>query len=525
MGTMFQMPRAKRMEGRGVLGQTKTGKLNPVMAIPVQGSEFGMIKQSITIELDPIMGRLLTPIYARLTSVFVPTQDMHALKFAGANTAGVTEMVRQELLTGAVMFDLEPENEITKRCEVIGGRIAGVAKVNEDVRLAHNCAVNFLRRRLYDKAAQITKNNFAVTPALLSSTALQRMRGVLDPDDHINGKVPLNIANMKLPIEGLGAQTGAARGGAATVQETGEATTTAFPNAQFVNQAGSSLVYKQTATGTVAPDIWADFTGGNATMSLPQLYAAQKMDELTGIFRGMIEADPVNGEKNILRLVYGMQLDDDRNPFVLAEREVQIAGNVVNAMDTAGVTNETRRSDVIGKIEFAVPVPRTELGGIVITFLEVKPDETIAAQPHPIFTKPFTATNYAAQELDLDPVPVTMRQLSYSVAVGDETTVAMYTGAREVERVYSHYGISRMLDGSTLTGKSVMWNYAIPLSVTPTNILYPDAFAQPIFAFPNSEVVTYYLESDYSFETPTIFGPSPVETITALATYDLFDEV
>ena len=532
--TMFQQQRAQRSEGRGYLGNMKCGRLTPVMAVPVEPSEFGVLNQTIRVELDPVIGRLVTPIFARLTAVFVPTQAIHALKNAPANTAGLTEIMRQELLTLAPMFVLEADGEIAKRCEVIPVMIGGVAKTSERTRLSHAAAVNALRQRLYDKASLVDKTLATITPALLSSTALQRMRGVLDPDDHINGKVPLTLASMNIPVDGIytyGSTVVEAAGTAVRGTQASFDGTTTVAGGALVTEASADtgaagMRVKVTGnTTTSRPDVWARFTGGAASMSLEQLYSAQKMDELTGIFRQILEDDPINGEKQILRLCYGFNLDEDRNPVVLAQREVQIAGDIVAATDTAGVSNETRRTDLGGELGFSVVVPKTEMGGMVITFLEVKPDEVMTSQPHPILSEPFVARNYAAAEMDLLPVPVLMRQLDSAVSLGNETVVAMYTGAEEIKRRYNHYGLSRNVNPTTLGNKSVMWNFPIPLSVTPENILYPAVFDAPIFAFPTSEIVTYFIESVPSFATPIIFGPSPVETIAALTTNDLFDEV
>ncbi len=515
----YQEGRATRREAPVYVGRTKTCKLNPVMCVPVRPSEAGMVGQSITMELDPIAGRMITPLWAEFISVFVPVQAIDALKDPAAAYAGMTEVLRTKLLTGAPLFNLETEGEITKRCQVNPVSIAGVKKTNEIVRIAHNVAVNFLRRRLYEKAAQILHSNTAVTPALLSSTVLQRFNGVLDPDDHINGKVSLSLPTMNLPVKNLHV---AQNSGAFTEKPVGD---TGLLGTAVASTTRAMHAKESATAGTVDP-IYALFSGAAAGgVSLDDFYNAEKMDQFTRIMRKMVDDDPEYGEENVLRWAHGLDLANDKVPFVIAERRQMFGRDIVPAMDTAGVTAETMRSDLTLTMAFQVPVPKTELGGVIITFIQVKPDETVLRQPHPILSEPWGIDNFLSDELMLDPQPVTMRQLFSDVAAGSEATVAFYTGLNELKRYYSCYGLSPALDPLTVEHKTAVWTYPIPLSVTPDNILYPDAVLQYPFADQNAEVVTFTVVNNVNLVSPMIFGPTPVETLALIAGQDLFNEV
>lgn len=172
------------------------------MAAAIKGNEGGMLSQSVTFELDPIAGRMVTPITGEIVSVVVPVQAIDAIKDPEAAYAGMTEVIREKILSGQPLFGLENETEISKRCGVNPRSIGGVKKVNEMVRLAHNAAVNYLRMRKYVKASVLLHSSTAITPAILSSTVLERLNGVLDPDDHINGAVQLDIPNVNMPVLG-----------------------------------------------------------------------------------------------------------------------------------------------------------------------------------------------------------------------------------------------------------------------------------------------------------------------------------
>lgn len=527
----YQTPRTQRRESRTPAGRFRGGKLAPVMAVAVRGSEGGMLSQTATIELDPIAGRLLTAVYAEMISVFVPVPAIDLIKDPAAAYAGMAEVIRQKLLTGNPLFGLETEGEISKRCDVEPRSIGGVKKVNEMVRLAHNAAVNHLRLRIYHKATQLAHTNTAVTPALLSSTVLDRFNGVLDPDDRINGQVQLNIPDMILPLSGFG-MAGTVSGtdpaavavrGATSAQDW----TTATGNTVQTSSVSSGLRVKMTGSGTTArPDVFAALNGATAgNISLIDFFNAETMDRLTRTMGEIIEADPVLGEENVLRWAHGLSVETGKNPFVIHEQRQQFGRTIVPAMDSAGVAADTMRSDMMLQMNFTVPVPKTELGGIIITFLTVKPEETLATQPHPILSDNWGLDNFVADELALDPVPVTFRELDSGVAAGSEATVAFYTGLNALKQNYVRWGFNRHLNPTTVAAKSAIWQLQVPLSVTPDSVIYPDDISHYPFADQNAEVAQYTISSTLSLATPMILGPSPVETLPIINSKDIFEVI
>ena len=164
--------------------------------------------------------------------------------------------------------------------------------------------------------------------------------------------------------------------------------------------------------------------------------------------------------------------------------------------------------------------------GVAYTFVSVKPEEVIAHQPHPVLTEPWEIDNVAAQELAIHPVPVTMRQLDTYVAPEDEDRVAFWVGPQHFRRSYENYGYNRGVDETTVDHKSSMWRYAIPLSVTPGSVVYPDDIDHFPFALngPDDPAVHYSCMSSVSIASPTILGPSPIEELDILDSEDVFQE-
>lgn len=520
----FQGTRNTRREARTLVGRFRGGKLVPGMAVAVRGNEGGMLSQKVTLELDPIAGRMITPITGEMIAVFVPVQAIDAIKDPAAAYAGMTEVIREKLLTGNPLFGLETEGEISKRCGVNPRSVGGVKKVNEMVRLAHNAAVNFLRQKKYHKATTILHGNTALTPAIISQTVLERLNGVLDPDDRINGTVQLDIPNIDLDVMGIGWGTAMNASAAAATIRQSDGTTSAVTGKRASQGTATNDTVWVKDDGTGFPDVVAKLIGASAGgVSLTDFYNAEKMDRLTRTMREIVDENPEYGEEMVLRWAHGLSVDSGKVPFVLAERRSFFGRNIVPAMDSAGVAAETMRSDMALELSFSVPVPRTELGGIIITFFCLKPDETLSGQPHPFLSDVWGMDNFVADELALDPVPVTIRELDADCLSGQEATVALYVGHNGLKQTYVDYGLNRHLDPLTVENKTALWQIKIPMSVTPDTILYPDTLSHYPFANQAAEVCTYTITSQAVVQTPIIFGPTPVEELAVITTETLFE--
>jgi hypothetical protein len=452
----------------------------------------------------------------------VPVQAIDYIKDPTAAYAGMTEVIRQKLLAGTPLFGLENETEISKRLGVVPRRIADVLKVSEAARLAHNAAVNFLRQRRYVYASQILHSSTAITPAIIAQTVLDRMNGVLDPENRVNGAVQLSLANVSLPVKGIGKQSLTKTTADDIAYETG-GTSRTYDNYLAMSQgtAGHQGLLETDAAGY--PMVFADGSGITAGgVSLTDFYNAEKQDRLIRYMRSVIDANPELGEEQVVRWASEMQLETDRIPFVVAERSTIVSQDYAEAVDGTSLLADVARSKLMAQIGFDAVIPKTELGGIVITFVSVKPDEVLDAQPHPILSDNWGLINHIADELKIDPVPVTMRELDADVATVNETTVAMYTGYNQLKRLYINYGLNRHLDPLTIEDKTALWQYAIPPSVTPENILYPDSLDHAPFADTLAEVARYQVMSTAAITTPLRFGPTPLEEVAIVETEELF---
>ncbi|WP_334193565.1 hypothetical protein [Pararhodobacter sp.] len=513
-----------RFDTRAQFDTFKLGKLVPVHAEKLETGESGVLSQNIRLELAPIPGRLITPIHAEVHVVYVPAQAIDAVHDPEADYVGVTEVMKQRYMTENPLYDLEEEGEISMRCDVEPTPIGGDLMVCPSVRYAYIAAVNRLRLGLYNKATLLDNTVTSIVPALLSSTILQRLDGVLDPDDRINGQIAFDLPEANLRIKGIGAAAGAANSTSVAVTETGGGAQT-YAAARWLGTTSPNNLFAEMEAGTNVPKIFAEFAGVQSEgISFTDFYAAQSKDRFVRMMDEMIKANPEYGEEMVLRAVHGLTVDTGKTPMVLHHEKRTFGGGVAKATDKVGIQNDTMRSDALVDLSYTIPIPRTELGGVVITLVTVKPDEVIPNQPHPLMAREWVARNFVADELQLDPVPVTKRMLDNNILSVEENDVAFYTGLNALARNYQSYGISRRLDPELISNKMLIYQLRIPMSVTPDNINYPEDFQQHIFADPTAEVVACFKQSAFRGTTPIVFGPTPRETVEIIDAEDIFEE-
>lgn len=501
--------------------RVKLGKLAGVMAYPFLAGESGIINQTVAIELNKIMGELESNIWAKVTSVYVPVQAVDALLNDADPNSGITEILRRKVMDGTPLFTLENEGEITKRLNINPKPIGGNKRVSSVARIAYNVAVNHLRRRRYIYADVLTAANAVVTPAIINETVLDKYNAALDPDEHINGNVSLRLSDTDAPLKGI-YQTDNSVVAAATPSFNSTA------QGLEVGHSGNRVGFKRKAGNPAGTslDIWADLSEVAAEgISLVDLYNAQNRDKLVRRMREIADANPEDGEDAILRWVYGLSTDTGQHPFVVYEERKSLVDMRQNAVDGAGMVDDIRTAHVLGAFQANIVVPRTELGGVVITLVQVTPDEYIDQMPHPILTDDWSVANRASAAMKMDPEIVIAREMYADVSTpAGETLPLFYTGHNERKRNYVDYGFSRQVDPSTVENKTVMWQYAIPAGVTPSNILYPETFVQYPFADQNAENALVRVKSTVSVATNMFFGPSPVETVAIVDDENIFDE-
>lgn len=525
------------------VGSFRGGKLRPVSAVMFRAGESGVVEHRTSMELLPIAGRLLTPVTARLTAVFVPLAAVDALMRDGTVGAGNVEILREQAIAGESLVTDELPSPVTEALGIVPRTVAGQKRVSAIARIAHNVAVNHLRERVYKYANLLDRTGTGITPSIINRNAVQRYDGALDPDEHINGQFSADMSNIKLPIRDVNGY-GSAFVRAAT-DNTNRGTQkfkVGHSNANAVNaeMVGTNATGRPTTKiGGNYGDSWLDLgsshyadlsalyagdgPGAKADISLVEFYNAQTADRFARMFRDIADQSPMEREEAVLRWVHDLGHQQDRYPFIVAEREATFGMQYNRATDGVGMLSDVTASNFVATLGFTVPVPRSELGGVLMIFAEVRPDEQLSGVPDPDFAYPFEIINQVAEDFKLDPQPVQMRELSETVPAGQESTVAFYTGRNALKRNHIQYGLDRLSDPETVANRSSMWVYNIPASITPTNIIYPENLPHYPWVGQNADVAVYDERTTATITTAMYFGPNPIERVEAIDDFDLFD--
>jgi hypothetical protein len=521
MVTKYQKPKTTRRRVRNPISTFRGGVNVPVDFVKFRPAEGGLVRFSVRNKLMPIGGNLLTEVRGEVISVFVPTQAIHALKHPAESMAGSTEFIRQELEDGTPLFDLEAEGAISKKARINPMSIGGTKKVCESLRLAYLAANNLLRQSMYVKATLVTSSETAILPALISQTALQRMNGVLDPEDRVDGMVDFNgsvtiggdaTLNANISLNDSRSYTGqTTRNAAGSTTTSGEHTSLGVMN--DTSGAWDNTIDVSGLTGAIA--------GGG--ISLKDFYLAENMDKLTRAMRQIVDANPEHGEEMVTRWAHGLSVEGGKMPRVVYRKEFTFGGQVKEAMDGANL--EKYDTNLQGGLDVSLPVPATELGGVLVTMVAVKPDEVMLSRPDPDFTDEWTLNNFVADEQKKwDPQPVTVRQMYSDCLQADETNIAFYEGLNHHKKTFIDYGFSRDIDTNEVANKSAVWQVEIPVSVTPDNVLYPTNLDHYPFRDSAGDVVHCNVMSNATIATNMIFGATPVEELAQIETDNIFED-
>lgn len=491
VASTFNVERRLRPWGVSHFGGMEAAKFHPLAICKFDPDEGGTVQSVLDLMLAPVDGHMRSNAYAEVIQVFVPYQAMEVLERDDLLDAGVTEMTRRRLMEGTVI-PLENEGTITQAAYVHPKKIGGVKKVDRTARLAYLAAVNHLRRMAYYDAAQVTKSETAILPALLTANVLERFDGVLDPERQIDGAINLT---GDLPLRGY-VRTGDGQGAVTAVAPDG-------------TNLGSQAVSQVAIVDGQSDQLLSSLEGvGNIT--LRDMIQSKLLDGIVRKFAQHIKDDPLHGEEAVARAIYGLSVDYDDDCQVMYRMVHEL--KPAHSRPTDGASMNDVQANYALNSRFATLVPKSELGGQLVTLVAVKPMETMTEQPDPHQTKTWALINRVHDELELEEQLVTRADLESDVAAIDEDTPAFWVGHNRLKHGYMTSG-PNVQQTNLVEQKSSMWLYPVPSSVTPENVSYPASISMYPFANWNGSHVEYTFEQRATISTPLNKGPNPVEKI------------
>ncbi len=485
-------------------GGMKAVQAHPLAICRFRPDEGGTVSTSLSIKLAPVSGYCRSKAYVDVFQIFAPYQGIEKLELDTQDDAGVTEMTRRRLMAGEGI-GLEVEGEITRAANNHPKSIAGQKKLTKTARLAYIASVNHLRSSVYHGATLLDKTVTSIQPAVLKANVLERFNGVLDPERHVDGAINLT---GELPVKGMGLPVdwGAPDSGVVS-KETGGKTVT-YPH-------GFDAQTVRVKTGTAGVPIITVDLDGTSEITLRDMVKSQKVDALVRNFAQMIQDDPVNGEELVERALYGLSVDYDDNCQVLYRQTYPLSAMHQRPMDGPSSNDVSAHYEL--NTGFGTVVPRSELGGQLVTIAVVRPVERLAKQPDPAQTESWGLVNRIHDETELEEVLLKRADLETDILAEDEDTDAFWVGHNSIKHDYATEGPNEQ-QTATVEMKSTMWAYDVPTSVTPENVNYPDAGVD-MYTFHNwnGSHAEYTISQEAMISTSLAKGPNPVERIQLFA--------
>lgn len=498
-----------------------TGGFGPAEYVPLSmvffdGNEGGTVTVDNTFTLAPVNGHMRSPVEMEVVQMFVPFEAIDKVLNPDDPRAGETETARLRLEAdqGPV---LEDEHAISKAAHIHPVVTAQGLRVSQEIRAAYVAAVNALAKEVYYDAAEwLWDGSFA--PSLLSSTALQRMRGVNDPETLIDGAI--NLAG-NVPVKGIGVSEWSSNRGnpqATQVRETGEASATTMTawrdvKGETLTDPEGQIYVAQDPNNLGFPEIYADLSGASE-LTLRDLMQSQKLDKVIRDLAVFRQRDPINGEERVARAIMNLSMEVADQPIKLYHKRHMIVPRAERPMD--GPSMSEIRSEMGLSHKIASMVPTTELGGVLITFAAAKPIEVFAKQPHPYFSQPRKLKNAIHQLTDFDEELLTRGQLEQA-PLANVDDPAMWVGKNQLYFDYRTAGANEAMTVEQQY-RSIMWTIEIPAAVSPDNVWYPPMTGDDLYPFAdwNGPLVDYTVNTKADIATWLPKGPTPIERLQIL---------
>ncbi|KIV61445.1 hypothetical protein SZ54_4717 [Rhizobium sp. UR51a] len=201
----------------------------------------------------------------------------------------------------------------------------------------------------------------------------------------IDGEVPLNVVDSKMPVKGLRVGSNGGPGvlaGRDSMNDTTPVNGWAVKDAN--NPTGAALTHaiiqSQAAPGGgFMPDVWAELQQNGITVSLSNIEMARK----TQAFAKLRQQYNMHDDHIINLLMDAISIPDQafKQPMLLADRKT-IFGMSKRYASDAGNLTESVVNGMTG-LDMSIQLPRINTGGIIMVVAEITPDQLFERQEDP----------------------------------------------------------------------------------------------------------------------------------------------
>lgn len=201
----------------------------------------------------------------------------------------------------------------------------------------------------------------------------------------IDGEVPLNVVNSKMPVRGMSVTnpgaTQAQYGLDAAGNPMGGVPGWRVRDLFGANQEGTThLVIKAAGAGAdQLPDVWAELQDNGITVSLSNIELARKTQAFAKLRQQYNQHD--DWIINLLMDAISIPEQAFKQPMLLADKQT-IFGQSKRYASDAGNLTESVVNGMTG-LDMSIQLPRVGVGGVIMVVAEVTPDQLFERQEDP----------------------------------------------------------------------------------------------------------------------------------------------
>lgn len=514
--------RTKRMSRGRIITSGDAGKILPVKADPVLREEGFSGNINVGVEMMETSEKPLNAIVAKACTYFVPylafdqfngsidELNRSYMKEDGIGGSVIDFFEKNKYWNGsAIVTDSTPTDMDTGdngRSSFYGtmGIHHGVADMNNSFVQAYNAIVNYRRRARSASLAERNEFDHNLAEAFWPNEGNSHIMPDFD-QKLIDGEVSLNALTFKAPI----------RTKAHVSLGTGANIPADYNTTPGNTDLGSTTMPDGTSTSShyELNQIWAELTaGGTATMSLADIEQARKTAAFAKIRSSY---DGIEDDYIIDMLMQGISVPDEvlKQPMLLGSSSGMFAFNQRFATDSGNLDDTATNGFV--NLGYRVRAPRTTIGGIVMTTVEIAP-ERIWERKKDYFLYT-TDTDKLPQALrdTLDPEAVSVVQKNHlDVAHSTPDATLGYAPLNhEWNRNQIHVGgkFLRPTDDAYTEVRSRIWTNETSDPSLSTDMYLCTNLHKKIFSDQVSDSFEITAMSDLAIDTNTVFGDRLLE--------------
>lgn len=411
----ISVPRTLRMQSLYGMTSLPAGRMVPIaMAGLLREDAVRSGRLTLSFEHTELAEVLMNKINVQVQAYFVPMLAMP--RFNGSIDAlnrayeGLPPLPGQPVVPFIETMAM-PAHGAADVFKYLGLHAAPGRTVNNSVLQTYNLIWNYKAKNRSPKLTQRLMNDASLAPAFWLHDQFAHMVPNFDAAT-IDGKVPLNVVDAKMPIRGLGISPGTAGSHANyLVHETGVGSRNVdgwlvkgYDGATTSGQA--ALVVEGTNNlGTLMTNVFAELQQNGIAVSLANIELARKTQafaELRKMFSGHSDDYVID------HLMNGIRIDDQylKDPILVASARTFFGQSKRFATDAANLS--VAAVDGMTQLQMNIRVPQMNTGGVLMVVAEITPDQLFERQEDPWFCATHVADlpQYLRDELDPEKVDI-----------------------------------------------------------------------------------------------------------------------